>query len=366
MDTYQLLRRHWSLHAANGVMALLLTLLIIAASLATSREPSNSWRPTASSRPGLWISTSEVSSKPMTGPAWSQLKARADGSLGTPKISDQESNHDVNTLAVALVYARTGQASYRQKALNAIMAAIGTEAGGTSLALGRNLVSYVVAADLVALSGSDDQSFRSWLTSVLGTKMQDGRTLREAHEQRPNNWGTHAGASRAAAVSYLGDNNELARVAQVFQGWLGDRAAYSGFKYGDLSWQCNPNAPVGINGKGCYKNGYSVDGVLADDQRRSGGFTWPPPKENYVYEALQGAIVQAEILNRAGYAAWSWRDSALLRAFTWLHEAAAYPASGDDQWQPWLVNRRYGSRLPVSNPARPGKNMGWTDWTHGT
>ncbi len=52
----------------------------------------------------------------MSGAAWNQLKTRADGSLGTPKkISDQESNHDINTLAWALVYARTQQASYRRK-----------------------------------------------------------------------------------------------------------------------------------------------------------------------------------------------------------------------------------------------------------
>ena len=43
------------------------------------------------------------------------------------------------------------------------------------------------------------------------------------------------------------------------------------------------------------------DGVLPDDQRRSGGFVWPPTKENYVWEALQGAIAQAVILHRAGF-----------------------------------------------------------------
>lgn len=351
-------------HAVNMALALGLTFLAVMACVRLGPDVAQSWRPTGSSRPGIWISVSEIRAKPMSGAAWNQVKARADGAFGTPSIANQDSNHDVSTLAAAYVYARTGQASYWQKARNAIMGAIGTESGGTVLALGRNLVSYVISADLISLSGTDDQQFRSWLTNVLGTRMSDGRSLREAHEQRPNNFGTHAGASRAAAVSYLGNTNELARVAQVFSGWLGDRSSYAGFKYGDLSWQCNPSAPVGINPRGCFKNGYSVDGVLADDQRRSGGFTWPPPKENYVYEALQGAVVEAEILYRAGYPAWTWRDNALLRAFTWLHEAAGYPAQGDDQWQPWLINKRYGTRFPVANPARTGKNMGFTDWTH--
>ena len=55
----------------------------------------------------------------MSGPAWQQLKAAADGDLGTAEIADQNSNHDVRTLAVALVYARTGDSAYRAKAADA-------------------------------------------------------------------------------------------------------------------------------------------------------------------------------------------------------------------------------------------------------
>lgn len=62
--------------------------------------------------------------------------AAADGSLGTARVSDQSSEHDVKTLAVALVYARTGVATYRTNAANAIMSAVGTESGGRTLAVG--------------------------------------------------------------------------------------------------------------------------------------------------------------------------------------------------------------------------------------
>ena len=75
-----------------------------------------------------------------------------------------------------------------------------------------------------------------------------------------------------------------------------------------------------------------TDGVLPDDQRRSGVFRWPPSHENYVYEALQGALVQAVILQRAGYDAFNWQDKALLRAFRWLRDVTEYPATGDDTW----------------------------------
>jgi hypothetical protein len=98
------------------------------------------------------------------------------------------------------------------------------------------------------------------------------------HEERPNNWGTHAGASRATISVYLGDFAELARTVQVFKGILAI------FKYGKaFSWQCDPQKPVGINPKGCTKTGHNIDSVMPDDQRRGGPFQWPLPKENYLY-----------------------------------------------------------------------------------
>lgn len=315
---------------------------------------------------GIWISAAELARLPVSGGAWSRLKSAADGDLGTPNISDQNSQHDTNTLAAALVYARTGDSRYRSKAAEAIRAAIGTERGGRTLALGRNLVSYVIAADLIDLQRYDagiDQQFRSWLAAVRNETL-DGKTLISTHEVRPNNWGTHAGASRVAADRYLGDTADLARAAQVFKGWLGDRAAYAGFTYGQLEWQADASKPVGINPKGATKNGRTVDGVLPDDQRRAGGFTWPPQKENYVWEGLQGALVQAELLHRAGYDAWGWSDKALLRAVTWETIIAKFPAQSDDTWQIWLVNHAYGTTFPTS-AANNGKNMGFTDWLYG-
>jgi hypothetical protein len=236
---------------------------------------------------------------------------------------------------------------------------------GRALALGRELAAYVIAADLISLKTYDpslDTRFRQKLVELRTTPTTDGpKTLVECHERRPNNWGAHCGASRAAIAAYLGNATELARVAQVFKGYIGDRASYAGFKYGELSWQCNSSTPVGLNPRGCTKSGRNVDGVMPDDQRRGGTFRWPPPKENYAYEGLQGLLVQAQILRRAGYDSFQWQDSALWRAFNWLYTQARFPATGDDSWQPHLVNRIYGSTLP----SRPGKNMGWTDWTHG-
>ena len=100
------------------------------------------------------------------------------------------------------------------------------------------------------------------------------------------------------------------------------------------------------------------------DQRRAGGFSWPAPNENYVWEALQGAVVQAQLLRRAGYDAWSWSDKALLRAVTWEYSVNGFPASGDDTWEIWIVNRAYGTSFAAGGGGT-GKNMAWTDWVFG-
>ena len=100
-------------------------------------------------------------------------------------------------------------------------------------------------------------------------------------------------------------------------------------------------------------------------RRATSSFTWPPPKENYVYAALQGALAQAVILHRAGYDVWNWEEKALLRAVEWLHEQADFPAVGDDEWQPHIINHIYGTNFPAPVPSRSGKNVGFTDWTFG-
>ena len=312
----------------------------------------------------IWIDPARLAALPTSGPAWESLLAAAQQPTGAPNLADQTDATNVRVLAKALVYARTGEEHYRSEVWSACQTAIGTEVGGSTLALGRELAAYVLAADLIGgLPGDLEAPFRSWLRDVRTRELQGG-TLISTHELRPNNWGTNAGASRVAVAAYLGDEADLARAAQVFRGWLGDRSAYAGFQYGQLWWQADPAAPVGINPRGATRDGHSIDGVLPDDQRRSGRFQWPPPQENYVYGALQGALVQAVILQRAGYDVWEWQDRALLRAFRWLDQEAHYPARGDDTWEPHLINFAYHTQLPAPVPSQPGKSVGWADWTH--
>jgi hypothetical protein len=319
---------------------------------------------------GMWIARDQLAHQTVGGPAWRRLESAARRQCGMPRLEDQNDRANVCVMAKALVAARTENPALRAEVIQALRAVV--QSGrytGRALALGRELIAYVIAADVIDLRIHDptlDRAFRDRIASLLTTPTTDGpRNLIDCHEKRPNNWGTHCGASRAAVAAYLDDRSALDRVATVFKGYLGNRASYAGFVYGELSWQCDPDKPVGVNPKGCTKNGHSFDGILPDDQRRSGRFQWPPPKENYAYEALQGALAQAVILHRAGYDVFNWEDQALRRAFEWLHTEAHFPSEGDDTWQPYIVNHFYGTAFPAQLPARPGKNVGWTDWTHG-
>jgi hypothetical protein len=247
---------------------------------------------------------------------------------------------------------------------------------GSALALGRELAAYVIAADLIDVQSrtpSLDIGFRAKLRELRDTPTTGAApNLIASHEHRPNNWGTMAGASRIAVAIYLKDTVDLEKAANVFRGYLGEQAAYKfaatdfGGPFGqeDHSWEHDETAPVGINPRGSTKAGLSIDGVLPDDQRRGGPFSGGITQENYVWEALQGAVVQAALLQRVGYSAWTWGDQALLRALTWLHDVAAFPAVGDDCWVPWLANHALSTKFPVETPTKPGKIIGFTDWTH--
>ena len=333
---------------------------------------------------GIWISSEELAVLPMSGPAWDKLREMADGDLGKPNIAGYTADHDVNTLAVALVYARTGDERYRQKTAEAILSAIGTEysgcrklkcdkTGGLAITIGRNLVSYVIAADLIELRDYDpkmDAKFRSWIDGLRYKEWAD-HSLIYNDEVRANNHGRMAGASRAAVAAYLNDQAELERTAQVFKGFLGDRNIYAEFDFPkDLSWQVDPSQPVGINPIAATKDDYPIDGALTEEMRRGCPFQVPPCPTGYPWEALQGIVVEAMILYRQGYDTWNWEDQAILRAVQFLYDLHfEYPedkwwARGDDTWIPWLVNYVYGTNFPTA-PAQSGKNMGWTDWTHG-
>ena len=334
---------------------------------------------------GIWISKEEIMALPMSGEAWEVMYEDAQQNTNNPDFSDQDSNNDTYTLAKALVYARTGEAKYGQEVRHTLEQLVITHPIGNAsawdwLGIIQGLGGYVIAADVMDLAGYDasfdSQVFRPWLMQVRSAVVGEGKgSVVLAQEVMPNSFGTQAAASRIAADLYLGDEVDLARAIEVFQGHLGDRSKYSdqsnpGFKYGELSWQCDEGNPVGINPEGCEKDGVSLDGVMADDQQKCGEFEGSSLcKSGDVWGGLQGVVAAAEMLHRAGYPVYEWSDRAVLRAVSWLHDTifeggSEYVAGGDNAWTVWIINKRYGSSFATTSPLQEGRMVGYSDWTH--
>jgi len=371
-------------------------------------------------RPALWIDAVQIAKLPMSGPEWDAhgapwfqnrgvyYDAQLDASH--PILGDNDDRADVHTLAKALVWLRLKQEPnppkdpepYRGAVQQACLAARGTEILGldnTTLSLGRNMLAFVVAASIIdwdnSVPGQQEGDFRAWVHNALHEVMLEGgtvfRTLIQAHEERPNNWGLMCGTSRLAAAIYLGDEKEEQRCWDVFRRWLGDTTSPFDFKpnnWGGLSWQFDRDHPVGINPWHAYKRDCntvirSLGGVMPDDMRRAGPFdtltpcdptwVWPPypdrVERNYNWQALQGAFAQAVLHSRRGRDPWSVGTYALGRAVYWLYHDLKFPvtdpdAGDDDYWIPHLANQIYPAlQLPEPVPTKPGHQVGYTDWT---
>ncbi len=328
--------------------------------------------PPPSSTTGIWISQEEIMRLPMSGTAWAQIDSVAKGSLPAPSFSDNTNKHDTSTLALAYHAVRTNSATEKNKVSDEIERGI---AGGSTSALDfcRNINSYIIAADIIDLKQIDptfDTAFRGFLTKwVFGTNTgmrgHTGDGVRGTASESSNNWGTMCRGSYASAAVYMGNQTELDNITKWHKGWLGDRSTYAGFGFReDQSWHADQNSKKGVNSKGATIQGQNVDGVLPEDQRRTGGFEWPAPKGSYPWEAMQGALVADVVLQRAGKITPTFQDSAMLRVYNWLNNVNSNPASGDDEWQPWVINKVYGTRYPTKAGVSEGKIMGWTDWTH--
>lgn len=310
---------------------------------------------------GIWTSAAELANKPMTGAAWTTLLSDADADTSNPNASDQDDATNVRVLAAAIVYARNGDAKYKSKVVAACQKVVGTEKGGRSLAWGRETGAYAMAADLV---GYRTPAFEAWLHNVADVEKcsELGITLREMFKKRPNNWGAMAFGSLTAIDRYLDDKAALKAVRDYWV--LGVTGPNPGLKYDvDVSWHVNASDLRLINPKGATKQGIDIDGVIPDDMRRGASFTTGAPVfTGYPWEHLQGVLMAARVLERAGMPIWTVDDSAISRAATQLQLelGGAWVATGDDRWQLAFLDQAYGTKWAGSaNVWGAGKNTGF-------
>jgi hypothetical protein len=313
------------------------------------------------------------------------MRSAAYGSWGTPDLRNQDNKHDVNLLAGALVYARTGDPSLRAKVRDGIIAAKRTldepvdwQTKNGVLAASRQLGAYVISADLIDLRNFDaaaDNEFRSWLTTIrtanIGTHGR-WKAITFTCENSTANWSAFACASRIAASIYLGDTADVDRSALIIRALFGERALYPADAPGrngyfahtsssDSSWSCDTATWTGINPP-CVKSGINIDGALVEDASRGGSCCLLQGSGmSYSKESLQGFFFSVELLYRTGRYGnpYDWSNQALRRALDFMQRSG---------WEfitfvPWLANDRYGTSYPQPTKGT-GRIMSWGDWLY--
>jgi hypothetical protein len=332
--------------------------------------------PTAAARTDyILMPRSELLAHPTSGKAWNYLVGVAHSGWAAPELDDQNSKTNVEALAAALVYARTGDTAMRAKARHALMAMLPTFDLSQDAGLGpaRQIAGWVLVADFIGLGGADDDAFRALLrralTHPIGTHARWGGSLAACQEDSDNNWGAWCSASRIAAALYLRDSTELARAARVLRGFLGDRSAWSKFRgqgseNGSLtsatrSWSCDATAAVYVpTNPRCGDR----SGAFPADAGRSGAYSRLDAM--YQSETTAGVILATELLYRNGYpGAWTFRG-AIARVIAFDRSHGAWNLGGVQNHWPWLVNRRLGTGYPTV-AARYGRSLGYTDWLYG-
>lgn len=310
---------------------------------------------------GIWMSQSEILALPMSGTGWSHVLNAANSSWGSANLSDNNSNHDIKTLAGALVAVRKGDSAMADKTIAGLQSAMKSGLSRT-LELSRGLQTYVIAADII---GYRDAGFQTWVRKMLNAQIQGhsggtgviGTALKSA-----NNWGGHARASAIASALYLKDDTLLSQMVMVYNEFIGVAVSKRTLNFTDTNWHADPANKAGVNRLGAKRNGINIDGAIPEDMRRGGSLSATPTYTGYGWEAMQGFVVSGVLLHRAGKVSITSGSSATRRAFEYLYRIN-WPATGDDTWLPYLANHYMGTSLPVK-ASSGGKNMDYTDWTH--
>lgn len=295
---------------------------------------------------------------PTSGSAWTALRAAADQSPGTPDITcnQDQRTHPGAALASALVYARTGETAYRTRAISLVVAARATarDCGNAILSLGRQLGAYVLAADY---AGYRDSGFTAWVRDIRTRDFPASHSrwhvLADTAANTSNNWGTFALASLTVADAYLRDSAGLDRDWALFRDYGDGSSSFVHTSSYQAVWSC----PAGyeINPASCTDP--RKEGAAVEDASR----TSFPTLGGYPAEAAQGYAVQAEILSKAGYAAWTVNDRQVCRNALWRERGSNLNHSSADRYVTWITNERCGFSQPTQ-VAGYGRVFGFTDW----
>jgi hypothetical protein len=316
----------------------------------------------------LIMSKAEFSTLPTSGAAYASMASDANGSWGTPDLCNQDTKHGVKVLAGALVAARTNDGALKTKVRDGIKAALPTQKDGcynAVLSLGRQLGTYVVAADLIGLAAFDaafDSTFRSFLRDVRNRDIgghSANDNLRGTAIRSASNWGTFALASTIAVDAYLDDSASLAADYAIFKSYGDVTGTFTGSGSYSTTWQCGSTYQA-IN-DGCIKSGVNLDGAFVNDASREAF----PAFSSYIHESQQGHVFQALLLHQTGYPAFTVNDRQVCRSAAFADRAGRLNDHNVSYSVAWIANAACGATLPTKSPTNGGRLFGYTDWLFG-
>lgn len=316
---------------------------------------------------GILVSDATIDSRPTSGTAWSQLLAAANAFPGGQAVlSNQDSDHSSQAMAQALVGERLNDQARKNEVCNTV-ATVPNAPTDRILALARELGGYAIAAD-VADCSVNKAGWRAVLDKV-GEGHSGGNTLLTVAERSANNWGAMSRGSATAVGALLDDDAVVIRMVAAHREYTGQTpGANMQFETGACTWHAG-SPTAGINAPGATKDGHNVDGVIPEDQRRTGTYCedpWPPNKGNYPWGALTGEALAAEVMFHVGVDdAWSSRSNALARAGQWLNSVDANPADGNDCPVTHLLVER-GAFIARCDSTTVSQNTAGYSWLYST
>jgi hypothetical protein len=333
----------------------------------------------------MFIKSSELMAKPTSGPGWTFLKAKADSTWGTVRLYDQNLLTQSYVMAGALVYARTGNVTYKNKVITAIKQVPGTETGGTTqlLALARTLYGYVVSADMVGMDYNtvcnNGETWLHFLKRIRTTVIPGNSrwtTLEYTSGNSANNWGAYALSSHLAVSYALNDTAAIQRDTDIFKRYLGDLSSpaapfqpTAGYIYQNngSTWDMSPTMLRGINPASTTDK---RSGAIIEDALRltSGGSdsvpccTVQPAAVGYQEETLDGILSTAQLLRAHGVDLTTFQSSALKRAFAFYITHGGPGPYSLTRYLPYAINYLYGTNYPTQTEDRPYRHMGYGSW----
>lgn len=341
----------------------------------------------------ILIKRAELMAKPTSGPGWDYMKQVVDQPWETPRLGNGRVRVHTRVLGAALIYARTGDVTYRDKVINALKQIPGSytassesDGGSSLLDTARTTYAYVMAADLIGFSQStvcnNGQTWRQFLEEVRTKEITGNtrwKTLEFTSQDSASNWGTYALSSHLAVSIALNDTAAISRNTEIFKRYLGDTTSTappfnpsSSYKYNDngATWDMTPTLQRGINPDvaGDRRSGSLVEDLMRSDYDFGAFYvqsvpccTVYPTGRLYQAEIFDGLLAINMLFKARSNDYKDFQNQAIRRAFDfYMRNGGPYdPNSGD--YLPIAINKWYGTNYEVVGDSY-ARHLGYGNW----